>query len=394
MKQHFSLDPDITFLNHGSFGACPLPVQAVQTEMRALLERQPVRFYEQEAQPRLRDAREAVANLMGADPADLAFVPNATTGVNVALNSFDLAPGDEILFTNQEYNACGNVVRFIADANHAESVVVEIPFPLQSDDQIVEAILAKVTPRTRVALIDHITSQTALIFPVERIVAELKQRGVETVVDGAHALGMTPINVTAIGAAFYTTNAHKWLCAPKVAAILHARSDRQENARPTVISHGANAPIDDTTSRFRLEFDWPGTADITAYLATPAAINFLSKVLDGGIEAVMKHNHDLVLAGRDLVCDALGIAAPAPDDMLGAMSSIPLPDSASSDPLPGPFDLDPLKIALWDQHRIEIPIMPWPHPPHRLLRLSAQIYNTIDDYRRLADVLPTLLSSN
>ena len=394
MKQHFTLDPDTVFLNHGSFGACPIPVLQAQSEMRALLERQPVRFFENEAGPLLLEARKAVAQLMGADHDDLAFVPNATTGVNAAINSFALGEGDEILVTDQEYNACSNVVHNVAARTGARAVVVKIPFPLQSDDQVADAIMDAVTPATRLALIDHITSQTGLIYPIERIVSELKSKGVETVVDGAHALGSVPVNVEAIGAAYYTTNAHKWLCAPKVSAILHVRDDMQERTRPTVISHGANAPVDPAlTSRFRLEFDWPGTADITPYLATPAAIEFLSGVLDGGLNAVMKHNHELALAGRDLVLDALSIEKPAPDEMLGPMASIPLPDSQSTKAL-GPFDLDPLKVALWNEHKIEIPVMPWPNHPHRLLRLSAQIYNTIDDYRRLADALPALLAAD
>ena len=391
MKSHFSLDPNMTFLNHGSFGACPSVVVEKQLEIKQLLEQQPVRFYEVEAPRLLREAREAIAPIMGANADDLAFVPNATTGVNAAMASFPLAPGDEILVTDQEYNACRNVAAHIASHCGAKVVVCRIPFPIASPDQVVDAILSCVTPRTGLALVDHITSQTALIFPIARIVAELKSLGVETIVDGAHALGMTSVNVQSIGAAYYTTNAHKWLCAPKVAAILHVRPDMQETIRPTVISHGANAVFDPTTtSRFRLEFDWPGTADVTAYLAIPKALEFLSGLFDGGLPALAKHNHNLVVAGRGILLKALDMDAPAPTEMLGSMASIILPDSNADQP-PGPFDLDPLKVALWETHRIEVPIMPWPAPPGRCLRISAQVYNTPGDYRLLADVLPAML---
>ena len=390
MKQHWTLDPAITFLNHGSFGATPRVVLEKQTALRAQMEREPVRFFVRELEPLLDDARRTLASFIGADVEGLAFVPNATAGVNAVLRSLDLDKFDELLVTNHEYNACRNVLDYVAGIAGAKVVVAEIPFPIESPDVVVERVLDKVTDRTRLLLIDHITSQTALILPVERLVKELASRGIDTLVDGAHAAGFLPLDVSAIGAAYYTGNLHKWVCAPKGAAFLHVRENRRRGIRPIAISHGANASRTDR-SRFHLEFDWTGTFDPTAWLSVPAALEFMeSNVgLQGGWPEVMRRNGALALLGRDLLCETLGIAPPAPDAMLGAMAAIPLPDG-TQDTAPSLYG-DPLQDKLLYEHSIEVPLVPWPHPPKRILRISAQLYNELGDYERLAAVLRLLL---
>jgi len=238
----WDLDPGVRFLNHGSFGACPRAVLEAQSRLQAELEREPVQFMARRLPSYLDDARESLASFVGAAASDLVFVPNATTGVNAVLRSLTFEPGDELLVTNHGYNACSNAARFVCERAGAEAKVAEIPFPLQSEQQVLDAILAVVTPKTRLALIDHITSPTGLVLPIARIVRELRERGVETLVDGAHGPGMLELNLDEIGAAYYTGNCHKWLCTPKGSGLLHVRRDLQDSVRPTVISHGANSP--------------------------------------------------------------------------------------------------------------------------------------------------------
>ncbi|HSP16318.1 MAG TPA: aminotransferase class V-fold PLP-dependent enzyme [Thermoanaerobaculia bacterium] len=389
MKEHWLLDRDITFLNHGSFGATPIAVLAKQDEYRTQMEREPVRFMVRELEPLLDAARQTLAGFIGADPEGLAFVPNATAGVNGVLRSFDLDKHDQLLVTNQEYNACRNAIEFVAQLAGCKVVVVQTPFPIKSPEVIVDRILEHVTEHTRLLLIDHVTSQTALIQPVERLVRELDHRGIDTLIDGAHAPGMIPLNVRDIGAAYYVGNLHKWVCAPKGAGFLYVRENRRAGVRPIAISHGANSERTDR-SRYHLEFDWNGTFDPSAWLAVTEAIRFVGSLVAGGWPEIMRRNHQLALLGRNILASALEIERPVPDAMLGSMASLTLPDgNASSAPsLYG----DPLQDALLGQFRIEVPVVPWPHAPKRLLRISAQLYNDVSDYERLAEALTTLLS--
>ncbi|HAV61210.1 MAG TPA: aminotransferase [Verrucomicrobiales bacterium] len=384
------LDPDVVFLNHGSFGSCPQAVLARQDGLRRRLERQPVRFMVRELEGLLNASRHALAGFVGAEADDLVLIPNATTGVNAVLRSLSFEAGDELLVTDHEYNACRNVLNFVAERSGARVVVAKVPFPLRSADDFTGSVMAAVTPRTRLALIDHVTSQTGLVLPVAEIVRRLSARGVEVLVDGAHAPGMVPLDLQSLGAAFYTANCHKWMCAPKGAAFLHVRRDLQPRIRPTVISHGANSPRTDR-SRFQIEFAWMGTNDLSAVLSIPAAIDFMSKLLPGGWPAVMEHNRRLALAGREVLCRALGIEAPCPDGMIGSLASVPIPDADSCEPPKSALYLDPWQDVLMDRHRIEVPIMPWPAPPKRLLRISAQVYNSLPQYEQLAKGLAELV---
>lgn len=385
---HWDLDPDVVFLNHGSFGACPRVVLELQQDLRRRMEAQPLKFLYRDLEGLLDQARQPLAALVGCDADDLAFVPNATTGVNTVLRSLSLGPDDELLVTDQEYNACRNALDYVAQRSNAKVVVASVPFPIDGPETVVASVLDKVTDRTRLLLIDHVTSPTGVVNPVAELVAALDARGVDTLVDGAHAPGMLPLELDALGAAYYTGNCHKWLCTPKGSALLHVRRDRQEQLRPLVVSHGANSARTDR-SRFRLEFDFCGTGDYTPFLCVPAAIRFLDQLLAGGLPALRQHNHDLALAGRALLCEALGAAPPAPESMIGSLASVILP--WSDQPLLEPHGIDPLHAALWEQHRIEVPVMRWPTPKLRLLRISPQIYNDLGQYAHLAEVLRTLV---
>jgi isopenicillin-N epimerase len=386
LAAHWSLDPTITFLNHGSFGACPRAVQEVQTELRARLERDPVQFFIRELASRLGAANAALATFVGCDAEDLVFVPNVTTGVNTVVRSLRFAPGDELLTTDHAYPACRNALAWVAERSGARLVTARVPFPLTSAAESESAILAAATPRTKLALLDHVSSPTGLVFPIARLVSALAERGIDTLVDGAHAPGMLPLDLRALGAAYYTGNCHKWLCAPKGAGFLYVRRDRQDGVVPASISHGLTSPCPDP-SRFQVLFGWTGTGDPTAALCVPDALRVVGGLLPGGWPEVMARNHALALVGRDRLCAALGVPPPAPDDMLGSLAAVPLPDgSYPGDPV-GPMALDPLSEALWANERIEVPVFRWPAPSRKLIRISAQLYNTAAQFDRLTQAL-------
>jgi isopenicillin-N epimerase len=389
LRPFWGLHPEVAYLNHGAFGACPTLVLELQAQLRARLEAGPVHFMMRDLEPLLDKARVQLAAFLGADADDLGFVPNATTGVNTVLRSLRFAPGDELLTIDHEYNASRNALQFAADSSGARVVVAPLPWPVPDAQAVIDAVLAKVTPRTRLLLVDHVTSPTALVLPVAQLVRALRERGVDTLVDGAHAPGMLPLSLRELGAAYYTGNLHKWVCAPKGAAFLYVRRDRQEGLRPLGISHGYNSGRKDR-SQFRLDFDFTGTGDYTPFLCVPEALSLLGSLLPGGWAGVMEDNRAKVLAARAELCARLGVQPLCPEDMVGSMAAVALPDAPPYEPR-GPLFLDPLQERLYDEHRIEVPVVGWPRRPRRHVRLSAQLYNTPAEYGQLADALEGLL---
>ena len=365
------------------------------------MEAEPVRFLARDLEGLLAGARERLASFVGAAADDLAFVPNATAGANTVLRSLRFAPGDELLTTDHEYNASLNALRFAAARDGARVVMARVPFPIADPGEAVAAVLAAVTPRTRLALLDHVTSPTALVLPIRELVGELAGRGVDTLVDGAHGPGMVPLDLDAIGAAYYTGNCHKWLCAPKGSAFLHVRRDRQEDVRPLAISHGANSRRSDL-SRFRVEFDWTGTADPTAWLSVPDAIDTVGAMAPDGWPGIMAANHALAIEARDVLCDTLGVEPPAPDGMLGSMATVPLP--VSGGPAGDQGDRAQAFEAALRERGFEVPVIPWPSPwlvdsgdlpasaqGGLAVRVSAQRYNRRDQFEALTGALVELL---
>jgi isopenicillin-N epimerase len=383
LHKHWQLDPGITFLNHGSFGACPSALLDKQRQLQDQIEREPVAFFMRDFEALMDQARDALGTFLNVDSEDLALISNATAGVNTVLRSLTFSPGDELLTTDHAYNACRNALEFIGKNAQARVVVAKVPFPLSDPEQAVTAIMDRVTDKTRLVLLDHITSPTGLILPAQRIVDLLRERGIDCLVDGAHAPGMIDLDLQALNPAYYTGNCHKWLCAPKGSAFLYVRRDLQTSARPMSISHGANSLRTDR-SRYLLEFDWPGTMDPTAWLCIPDALKFLSGLFPDGWAGLRRHNRELVIAGRQLLCQVLGTEIPAPDSMIGSLASVELPPGDPSHVSNNPLTIDPLQDLLFHADRIEVPVMAWPQSPRRLLRVSAQAYNDLSQYEHLA----------
>jgi isopenicillin-N epimerase len=389
LRFHWLLEEDLAFLNHGSFGACPRIVLDEQSRLRMELEREPVRFLWREIEARLDAARAELAQFVGSETDDLAFVTNATTAVNAVVRSLELRSGDELIAADHGYNACNNVLAECARRAGAKVVIARIPFPIAGPEEAVAAILSAVTSRTRLVLIDHVTSPTALVLPVAEIVRALEARGIDTLVDGAHAPGMLPLDLRALRPAYYTGNLHKWVCAPKGAGFLHVRRDRQAGLHPATISHGYNTARPNR-SQFHDEFDWQGTLDVTAWLAVPAALRFCGSLLPGGWPALMEHNRRLACAARRLLCERLEVDPPCPEGMLGSMATLPLPEplqdnAGESRAVIARFD--PLQTLLFEQHRIEVPLIRWGAPARRWFRISAHAYSRLSEYELLAAAL-------
>ena len=379
MKSLFMLDPDIVFLNHGSYGACPREVWQAYQGWQLEMERNPVEFLGRRSAALLRTARERLAEFVGASADDLVFVPNATTGVNSVARSIVLKPGDEVLTTDLEYGACIATWDLICRQQGATLRRVQVPLPLDAAS-FTERLMAEVTPRTRLIFASHITSGTALILPVQELCEQARARGVLTLIDGAHAPGQVDLDLAAIGADFYTGNCHKWLCAPKGTAFLHARPEHHQNLQATVVSWGyvdgagMGSARDAFTGSSLLErrLQWQGTRDIAACLAVPAAIDFQQQ---HDWPAVRQRCHGMAVALMHRICKRTGLAPIGHDTDFAQMVPIPVPHS----------DAMALKKLLFDVHHIEVPVMQ--HAGHTFVRVAVQGYNSASDLQALEDAL-------
>lgn len=339
------------------------------------MESEPVLFLDRQIDGLLAHARERIASFLCADPAGLAFTTNATTAAGTILASLALGEGDEILTTDHAYGAVRAAIRRTCESTGAVARVATIPLPVDDPATVTERIVAAITARTRIVVADHVASPTALILPIDAIVAACRERGVPVLIDGAHAPGMLDVNVDALGADFWCGNLHKWPCAPKGSAVLWVAPHRRDAVRPLVTSH-------DHLNTFHAMFDWTGTFDPTAWLASPAALDFFDAL---GWDRVRAHNNGLAERARALVADSIGAARIAPASMHAAMTVVPLPDGIAADRAAGAA----LTRRLYDEFRVEVPVNVI--GGRGLLRISAHLYNTPGDGERLAAALPSLL---
>jgi isopenicillin-N epimerase len=373
----FLLEPDVAFLNHGSFGACPRPVFDTYHRWQRELEAQPVEFLGRRLRPLLAEARARLAAYVGAGADDLVFVPNATFGINIVARSLALGPGDEVLATDHEYGAADKTWRFLCHERGASYINQPIALPVTTPAAMVEQLWAGVTERTKVIFLSHITSPTALRFPVAEVCRRARAAGIMTVVDGAHAPGQVELDLGAIGADFYAGNCHKWLCAPKGAGFLHARPERQALLQPLIVSWGWEAARPGPSS-FLDYYEWTGTTDPSAFLSVPAAIDFQTQ---HNWPAVRAACHQLLLDASSWIAELTGLPHSSPDsaDWWVQMRTLPLP----------PYDTEQVKVRLWDEFRVEVPLGEW--GGQQSVRVSIQAYNTPADIDRLLEGLKHVL---
>ncbi len=375
IRHEWALDESWLTVNHGSFGATPLSVLAAQQEWRRRMEAQPTRFMSRLLPDALRAAAEKLGAFLGVRGEDLAFLENATTGCNAVLRSFRLQPGDDVLVLSHAYGAVRNTVRYVTDRAGARMVEAAIPFPRPPGHEILAALALALTPQTRLAVLDHITSSSALVLPLADMVGLCHAKGVPVLVDGAHGPGQIDLDIPATGAGWYTGNCHKWLCAPKGSAFLWAAPGRQSDLHPVVISHGLGRG-------FLAEFDWTGTRDPTAFLAVPDAIDFCQRL--GGAQ-LRARNHALAVEATALLARHLGTETGAEASMMAAMGLVRLPvaEEVSQE------HAHAMRSRLLDAGT-DAPLHV--HARRIWLRLSAHAYHDVSDYSRLAQILAGLLS--
>ena len=381
LRDEWLLDQSITYLNHPTVGATPRRVLDAQHAIHVETERQPSRFQLRELteivvghwrpeKPRLRAAAEAVAAFVHARGEDLVFVDNTTAGANAVLRSFPLAPGDEVLVSELSYGGVVNAAKYAARERGASVSTMPMPSSF-TDEAIADAFSAAITSRTRIAIVEHIAPEAAIILPVAEIAARLKARGVAVLVDGAHAPGAIALDVPSLGVDWYVANLHKWAFVPRSSGFLWAAPDRQAGLHPAVISWGLD-------QGFTAEFDLTGTRDASAHLAAPAAFAFIDSF---GLDQILAHNHALVWDAVRLLTERWGTSFNTPESLIGPMATVPLPDGLGT----SRDDAGRLRDSLLFEDHIEVPVLSWRNRLH--VRVSAQIYNDMGDVERLASAV-------
>ncbi len=385
LLSEFLLDPKVTYLNHGTVGVAPKRVLAVQQQLRDEMEREPSKFILREycglsgtstlSKSRVRTAADAVGLFVGARGEDIVFVENATVGNMAVIRSLPIAEGEEILITDHEYGSTAIIAKVVAQERGATVVVAKLPYPQITPDSAFETIVSKMTSRTKLLVVNHVSSESAMRLPIERLALECKKRGMFIHIDAAHAIGLVEIDLATLGVDSYTSNIHKWGFAPKGTAFLWVKPELQHLIHPPVISWGYG-------KGFTTEFDWTGTRDVTGWLAAPTAIEFIHSF---GFQEIRNYTHDLAWNGAMHLCDLLRTKMEVPSEMCTAMLTIPLPES-----LTPTFEfVEPFRKELLYKHEFEVQMHAY--SGRVWMRLSAQIYNDFSDFERLGATLKRMI---
>lgn len=375
LKDQFFLDPDITFLNHGSFGACAKPVYENLLNWQMQMEWEPVHFFEETIFDALKKSRQILGKYINCPADDMVYFPNPTTAINAAARSLKLEPEDEVLSTNHIYGALDRTWKYICNKNEAKFVKADIPFPIQSKDEFLIRFFKAITSKTRVIFLSHITSMTAMIFPVEEVVEFARKNNILSIIDGAHVPGHIPLNIHTLNPDIYTGACHKWMCSPKGTSFLYVKKEMQENIHPLVVSWGweSENPND---SQFLDWHEWQGTRDMSAFLTIPTSVKFMD---DNDWPNVSRKCREMVIQTRNQLLNYLKISPPCPDDWLGQMASIPMPFN----------DAFEIKNVLLNKYHIQVPIFTWEGKVY--LRYSIQAYNSESDLEKLLSAIKELL---
>lgn len=385
LKDLFLLDPQVIYLNHGSFGACPRPVFETYQTWQQQLERQPVEFLGRRAVDLFAQARCELASYLNVEAENIVFFPNPTTAINMVARSLDLNPGDEILATNHEYGAMDRTWRFIARRSGASYVQIPINLPVTEPQEVIERFWSGVNERTRLIFISHITSPTALIFPIQEICRRARQAGLLTIIDGAHAPGQIAVDLAALEADLYTGACHKWMMAPKGGAFLYAQPAVQHWLAPLVVSWGYESDHP-SGSKFIDYHEWQGTRDLAAFLSVPAAIDFQRQY---AWESVREACYNLAISAQRQLSSRLGLQPVCPPAGLPSTADHTWYRQMFAMRLPSETDLDILKTRLYEDFKIEVPTIAW--NGEKLIRISIQGYNSQEDIDCLVDALSKLL---
>jgi isopenicillin-N epimerase len=376
LRSDFLIEPGLAFLNHGSFGATLGVVFDEQTVWRRRIEGDPIELLGRRRVELVEAAKCPVGDWLGMRPEDFGLVTNATEGINCVLRSLEFSPGDELVTTSHVYNAVRQAMRYVAQRSGATYREIELAVPIDSPEAIERAVLGALSSKTKLLVIDHVTSPTALVMPIERIIAGCAERGVDVLVDGAHGPGMLAMDIGELAPAYYAGNLHKWTCAPKGCGFVWVRPDRQSKIHPLVISHHFEQGM-------AKEFSWQGTRDISAWLSAPLAIEYFAEL---GWDQVMAHNHAMAVWAQQMLCERWKVTpiSPADGTMLGAMATVPLPAALQE---LTEKELGELQRRLHDEQRIEVALLRW--AGRNYVRPCCQIYNVGEEYERLAGVIFT-----